>query len=1274
MNVVYKMAYKIPAPSQWQDFERKIKELFKLILGDPQGQLHGTSGQKQLGVDFFGYRNKDINQPVGVQCKEKSWKKKVTVANLRAEVKEAQKFTPTLSEFILVTTAPDDVKIQKEAREIEKELATSGTPFRVTVWGWDTIQDEILKYKDQGMLKLWCPEILELANQLATQSEFENTTIDDFGVMGERVAKAAMEEANERAQVSIDRALHEEIDAYRDKILEGKTEVALELLNARAQKIGDTTSNWARYRLFGNIGACYHNMGDREEAIRYFEYAYSFAPENPRANANYVLAAYLKSNRHQCKERAAVAVDIGDPHPHTFVHYLYCADTQDELEEIISKIPEALINDAEITAARIDKLRDFDAAEWHRLAVENKDHESIYVRRIWADAILQDQLEASGSSLGLTSDIHKDELQNVEGIYQSLWDDAVSHNTRRMHFAFAHNLAIVLQLLGQKKKALDVLESALDAYPEDRDLNYQKATLLAQAGDMEAARKTLDGVKLTPEMTIFLADINLGHDDKKSLELLKKIRWQDQTQAVQLRARSTEFSAKYNSKSKKASVLRALNRMIADFPDRIVPLSLKLQYQFKNDPDKVSETLDGVRALISTSLTPEELVNAAEVFHLAGCHDEAFDLLFEQIDFSRHTQTLNLILDCARASDDPSKYVKVFEEISPEVVGEEKYYRLKADLGYKTFNLPIAKEGIQKALEFSNNDLALSIQYVDILHRTGEDSLIPEFLASINFQGQGTKRQNIDFILRIERFLSKDQAFNFLYKLVLENPNDTEIFNFAVNFYLAKSLSEVDWLSNDKVANDYHVEVVSGSGEKQAFVVTEDNSLYRFVNHLSPENPFVKLFLGLKVGGCVTSGTGEGWTVQLIKHRHLHMMHDLLNKVHLLSGNKPSVQKIHVDPDNPDFSKIFEISRNQQDRTKTILSTYSKQTIPLRTAADSLDTSPIDFYDCLPNDNVQIVSSNGNTENLHETEKNVLEARDKGCVIDAVTLHCLCGMGLLEKVKEFFGAVRAPQSLIDQHLGRYEKSIAFGNTSGGSLRPAGDKFELVDYNEEDTKNWADIVEKELSLVRSSVCVEGITTNLPSNLRTDPFDFLSVDFWDDALIAKQSNSILISEDRLYRELVSKELEVSTAWLQPVLFALVKTEIIDFETYVNSIAHLSLYNHYFLSINADVLYFLWENSPDKLDTVLKNLFCDSAEPSSHFRVAITFLLMLWKDDTPNLAKLRATGRTLERMMQPRYIDVSKLATFLMQTRYFPTQFRVYFQNWCTGHFLHLGDPSK
>lgn len=114
-------------------------DLWRVIWRDPGTQKNGRSGQEQSGVDISGQPHMG-DKWAGVQCKGKDnyAEKRVTKAELRAEVAKARKFIPKLTQFILATTGPKDGQVEQLARRLTKTNLRSGR-FSVTVLGWDDV-------------------------------------------------------------------------------------------------------------------------------------------------------------------------------------------------------------------------------------------------------------------------------------------------------------------------------------------------------------------------------------------------------------------------------------------------------------------------------------------------------------------------------------------------------------------------------------------------------------------------------------------------------------------------------------------------------------------------------------------------------------------------------------------------------------------------------------------------------------------------------------------------------------------------------------------------------------------------------------------------------------------------------------------------------------------------------------------------------------------------------------------------------------------------------
>jgi hypothetical protein len=140
-------ATQIRKPENETAFEKNTSVLFRAFLNDPNVQRLGRRGQKQYGIDLIGHRNRDPRAPVGVQCKLKGGNRKLSAKEIKTEVGKALKFKPTLVEYFIVTTAPNDTKLTALAATLSKQQAGKGRKILIEVWGWDTLKDRINEHE-----------------------------------------------------------------------------------------------------------------------------------------------------------------------------------------------------------------------------------------------------------------------------------------------------------------------------------------------------------------------------------------------------------------------------------------------------------------------------------------------------------------------------------------------------------------------------------------------------------------------------------------------------------------------------------------------------------------------------------------------------------------------------------------------------------------------------------------------------------------------------------------------------------------------------------------------------------------------------------------------------------------------------------------------------------------------------------------------------------------------------------------------------------------------
>jgi hypothetical protein len=142
-------AKQIVAPRDWTVFEDLCLAIFRAEWSDPLALKNGRAGQPQHGVDVYGSPRAARDTFYGVQCKgkDRGYRSKATVKELKAELAKAGKFSPKLDHWIFATSASKDQKLQQAARELSAARKGQGL-FPVTALGWEDIQSLLAQHPD----------------------------------------------------------------------------------------------------------------------------------------------------------------------------------------------------------------------------------------------------------------------------------------------------------------------------------------------------------------------------------------------------------------------------------------------------------------------------------------------------------------------------------------------------------------------------------------------------------------------------------------------------------------------------------------------------------------------------------------------------------------------------------------------------------------------------------------------------------------------------------------------------------------------------------------------------------------------------------------------------------------------------------------------------------------------------------------------------------------------------------------------------------------------
>lgn len=134
----------IPKPRNEEDFEDLVADLYEKEYGDHNMQRYGRKGQSQNGVDIVGLHNLEV---IGIQCKNHAVVDAISEKSVTDEIKKAEIFVPTISKYIICTSASRDQVIMSKVLELNL-ARTKLKLFQVEIVFWDDICLMFEKYPD----------------------------------------------------------------------------------------------------------------------------------------------------------------------------------------------------------------------------------------------------------------------------------------------------------------------------------------------------------------------------------------------------------------------------------------------------------------------------------------------------------------------------------------------------------------------------------------------------------------------------------------------------------------------------------------------------------------------------------------------------------------------------------------------------------------------------------------------------------------------------------------------------------------------------------------------------------------------------------------------------------------------------------------------------------------------------------------------------------------------------------------------------------------------
>jgi len=1292
----------IRPPKDWQAFERHSRLLYEYSLGDPGTQNNGRSGQRQHGVDIFGRRGGGNGPLVGIQCKgkDRDYGGVVTEDELRREVKKTQKFKPSLKEFILITTAPNDAVIQEKARLLETEVRAAGRDLSISVWGWERVQQEINRFRE--VLKAFHPDatpFTDLQLDAAAQTRQDSAQIKEI-LAAQGASSKAFEERLFKlvesrlppTQISsvdppiardpVDKVLNDQIDALRDLIRAQRPKTALSLLTNLKEKSWSTASDKTRFRVLGNLGAAHYSLGEYDKAADYFLEAYPYNPGQPISYANKIAGLLIKGRDAEARELAKEALskfpDSGD----LALQRLQAREEGEDVEQLWSGLPSPIKDKPEITFYRIGALRASGNPLWRRLAEvaasASPEDERLKVMR--AEAVLDRIFSVDRSALGsATGDVPDEaEIQNTATTLDAVWQQSLKRETPP-NIGAAHNGALAYNILGRKDDARRLLDEVLNLPDPPEETKRLRLALYPRNGPLGDAVKLADTLENTAQSAVIRAELRVHESPSAARALLE----QRDTFPNHIDAMGASFVVvdSYLEEGNFEAALAEAERLKARFPDD--PQSFLTIYRVRKaaaEPDAQSYLETATTKLTADSDFVSRFMVADE---LTQTHrwDDVIKVLRPYVSTRFDSLSLRALVGAAANGDRREILKSVLDELPPEVAKRSFYRRSRIALAIRVQDIKAAESEIRKYLAEHPRSLEMHLQLMHALFR--QDKL-SELRAEVAKPASAFDGEPIDFV-KLAQF--KDsfgdwrEAHALAYEKLVKHFSDAEVNMAYVAAFLQPGHSTGLDINPAAVGEDMAVTLTTESGAPELFIIEPDPALRPTAEYVPPTHPIAKALLGRTLREKILLPDKTEATIDGIKPKVLHALHEVLENFQRQFPETEGLERVKVDTRHPGgLGEIVQRLRQRHEAIEDVFRTYESGLFPIACVARILGQRTVETFLALSASGRNIRVCEGTQQERDAALAAIRGSQRKGCVLDSIALHIVRRLELDRAVAAVCGPISTVENRmlrLTQEIYELEQNL---DQPDMSLSWSDGKTYRHEITQEQKREALNVVRADRDWMRSSVEIlpaQG-AGDLPAELSEFVARFGS-GLLDEARAAQGSGRLFICEDQALRVLVGSTFKIPATWLQPVLMVAKDEGHLSAEEYRKAIVALIDTRLEFISVDLNLLTGALGSTtsldlPPEFLKAASRIGGAKADLASHIKVAAGAITQFWNNDgLPWVLRQAAVGKLLENLCRERTLDQVRLiiGAFVRFNDQVldDARFLDYLSGWVRGHFIPM-----
>ncbi len=1075
----------------------------------------------------------------------------------------------------------------------------------------------------------------------------------------------------------LEQYLERQLDRLRDDARTGDPVEYLRRLKEFHDDLPADASGILRFRAKANVGHRHLALGDGQEASRWLLEAFEAAPNDARAIANRALALWIRGD---AQEAYAYGRDRlrEDPTNAVLASYLpQIAVMVPEVVDGLDGIPQALRDEEDVVVAQAIFLRGRDLRpDWYEWARSNAARfpEARHLPLVAAFADLDEvtRNEDLVRTQILTVDIRTRLLAAAE-VFDAYWQ--AKENVLRSRFDDAlHALVAAMvchHLVQDHAAAIARAERIADEGLTEHQALANAVQIALSCGHTELASKL---IALAPDdgELLFHSGILAIQDD----------RW-DEACAIFARSAVPETERRVvetvallvdvKAGRPGAPTLREVFDKTLDSARGLVLVG-RIAMDL-DEPELASEALSAALARLGpdSHIASRMMVGGfAQEFGTPLDVIRALDGHLPNDGYQRE----HAWLSAAHANERPHhpRNLAYFDRLPAIVRNRPEIARAQAALLFDINRVPEALAILGCLYADDPTDAFVAIRLLDALRRSGDAKAHTRLIEEID---PDKLVGPPDLVMAVLGELTKEgfaeRAYPVAYDLVRRHPGMPSVAFGYVGLGLF-STGPNPCFRQAVAGRDACVRVEGPAGDKHLFVIDEGPS-FLGISVETPQGARAKLVDGKRKDETYEvkrmGGEVEAWRVASVRSKYLYLHQLLAEEFEVRYPGKPGIARYTAA--DGDISQVLAIVRRAAEENARRARVYVDQPLPLAVAAKSMGGDPVSFARYVVDLGHDIATSEGTDQSRDAAADLARRSRGSGVAMDPYTAWTAAEMGLLPRLKDWFGVLHVPDSFTfmvekiiareREALGQKQMTVAFHDGT----------FWREELTDEARRARIAALEGLRDQVMASctlpvVLVPDETSDIIGQLLELGGDHLL----DAAFLSAEKAVPLLSEDLRYRQWVQKTLERPSLWLQALLMEMLEAGVMSRADYADAVVGLAARRHGHVSVTSETLYDICSRDTDKLPKlheVLRFIGNPTADMQSHTAVVLRFIELLWSrsSEISQLRRRAATGAVLSALISHRredwFVWLNKISKAIRNG----SALGRYFGGWMHGHFL-------